>query len=320
MTGFIREDLRAWNHTVNSKFRLLRGEKKEHPVGLPDCNRKGEIWLEPPVMGAELEVSVKEDAPDINAVRNTWDCFAPSVIEDNFKKAKAKIMPMPSDEVFIVCKGDSSINNGFEIVSSPASIGYHTNAWNKFFTDMPKYFKGATAKSCGMHIHINKWSFTLTAIAKFVSFINTHKDFIRVIGGRDETEFWKFEDRGKKFNRVYKKRVDEGDKYRAVNLGKGGGNTVELRFFASTMDRSTFLKNLQFVYNLRLFCLSTSLAKLSVVDFLEWLYDNKDQHNVYLRHFLEQKTDYMNEYGSSIPSYSKYKDRTVAKPKKFVRR
>lgn len=91
---------------------------------------------------------------------------------------------------YMILKSDSSIQNGFEIVTCPATIGFHLTKWDKFFDPKEgssKHLTSWTSGRCGMHVHISRGAFTPMHMGKFFTFINSaeNREFITSIGGRN---------------------------------------------------------------------------------------------------------------------------------------
>ena len=145
---------------------------------------------------------------------------------------------------FFYFKNDASINvYGLEIVSHPGSLKYHLhNKWDKLF----HFFKNnniENVRNCGLHFHFNRSAFTQDQIASLDYFINSDKSFIENIGGRKLNTFCK----------LFRKPLSEYgrqtfDRYVALNLKNK--NTVEMRFFNSTVDYFTFKERLMSAFAL----------------------------------------------------------------------
>ena len=89
---------------------------------------------------------------------------------------------------FALCKHDGSLNNGFEIVSAPATISALKEGWTKFceanYSDQLSSWHTGT---CGMHIHVDRTSLTPLEIGKLLVFVNgkANSKFMEAIAGRD---------------------------------------------------------------------------------------------------------------------------------------
>ncbi len=221
------------------------------PVG------KGPVWA-----GVELEVEVRgsRDEP-AKAVKDIFGDF-------------------------VLIKNDGSLNNGFEIVTRPASLEVHKQHWERFFAKKPANIRSWGPGTCGMHVHmtrrgmlpsgttyrnanseINVYASTaydreLTTalgkidpkypamsqltVAKIVMFVNAPRNYKLVTKIAGRS--------GERWARIYDKpkvadALAERDRYEAVNLT--GKETIEFRIFRGTLNRSGFFKNLEFCFALK---------------------------------------------------------------------
>lgn len=141
-----------------------------------------------------------------------------------------------------ILKSDGSVNNGFEIVSAPAHIDVHKENFSKFFDSLPEEL--CEDDSCGMHVHIDRNSLSVTQISRMAEFMNNNTKFIEKIAGRKLNTYCK-DNNGFNKSGAFKSKATGSDRYAAINLCPK--RTVEVRIFASTLDKSTFERNLEFV-------------------------------------------------------------------------
>jgi len=150
------------------------------------------------------------------------------------------------------CKGDGSLNNGFEVVTQPHTFGayrHNTALWdttNSLRDDFGA--RGWDPKTCGFHIHVGRDGFANgTHLHKFIEFIYRHPEEMMKFGGRKSSyakfeDAWGFDEYDRPiFNIDFEKGTDlnGGDKYTAVNTSKEF--TVELRFFRGTTKVDTIM-------------------------------------------------------------------------------
>lgn len=218
-----------------------------------------------PFLGVELEVESQGER----------DPAAKRILKDLNGAAPNK------NTRFAILKTDGSLDGarGIEIVSTPATLSYHKQAWQKFFE------KGKGASSilnsftntngrCGMHVHISRNAFSPLTLGKFLQFINdkNNNSFITKIAGRDKSHYTRFLD--KKIKDC--KTPFQGQKYEAVNLCHP--HTLEIRIFKGNVSEIGFFKNLEFVHAAYNFCRETGASKLSYTDFTNWLKDNQKEY------------------------------------------
>lgn len=181
---------------------------------------------------------------------------------------------------FVILKSDSSINDGYEIVSAPATLAYHKQAWDKFFNNSAKHLSSFAGGRCGMHVHMSRDAFSPLHLGKLVSFYNNpiNRDLIVKIAGRDGNHYAEFQSHNTIMNKMqnvqknakaatginskvsiteynYKElanvkhsldRSGGNHKYSVVNLSKDP--TIEIRIFRGNVSRIGFLKNIEFVH------------------------------------------------------------------------
>ena len=144
---------------------------------------------------------------------------------------------------FAICKSDGSLDNGFEIVTGPSTIGYHKQEWEHFFNSKlcQENLKGWNTDTAGLHIHIGRKHLTPLNIGKILVFINDNSNyhFINDIAGRSSDQWAK-----KSPKKVSDVMRPTGEKYEAVNTNHHA--TIELRIFRSNITRHGFYRVLEF--------------------------------------------------------------------------
>jgi hypothetical protein len=168
---------------------------------------------------------------------------------------------------FAITKHDGSLNYGFEICSSPASLDYHENVWNGFFKEeILEGLKAFGTTTAGMHVHISRAPLSDLQIGKIISFIHNPENakFIRRIAQRDSNKYNDYS-KVKKVSSAHDKYLINEARYTAVNLLNK--NTVEIRIFKSNLKRESFLKNIEFCAALTAF---TWVANCSIKEAQSW--------------------------------------------------
>ena len=233
----------------------------------------------------------------------------------------------------LIMKADSSIRGegeGVELVTVPATLYYHKEIFDSFFFSSPT--KGTPAfntlhsinTSTGMHVHIDKRSFTKPSLGKFIAFINkkSNRRFVSTIAGRDiSTSGYCValnltEDNQKGFDvsasvGAFARPESSEKKEKELKLhtnassidhlshrGRGSIDltkpaTIELRIFSSSSKRADFYAKLEFTHALVKFCKTTSMQQLHYYYFLKFVAspeNKKDYPNLVT--FLS-KNDYL---------------------------
>lgn len=167
---------------------------------------------------------------------------------------------------FAILKFDRSTGElGFEIVTAPATLAYHRQAWEKFFAGSASLVSSWENGRCGMHVHISRAAFQNPShLSKMMAFYNApiNKDFIERIAGR-QSEYAIIDPKAnvmvakmlgiesnkgeaaRPINATFKAGKGTQKKYSAVNLQHT--DTVEVRIFKGNVSKIGFFKNLEFV-------------------------------------------------------------------------
>lgn len=158
----------------------------------------------------------------------------------------------------LYCKHDGSINNGFEMVSHPMTLDYHTNQMNwldVFNKAIEMDYRSHNTTTCGLHIHVNRSAFGSSheeqedVISRIVYFVENHWNELVKFSRRTEGNLNHWASRygiSTTAKDTYKKAKDKRlGRYVAVNLENY--HTVEFRIFRGTLRHKTFLATLQLV-------------------------------------------------------------------------
>lgn len=144
---------------------------------------------------------------------------------------------------FCIIKKDGTLARGFEIVSRPMTFIHHKAMWDVFLEKRPACLRSYDTKTCGMHIHYSKKALTSLQLGKILVFVNdpNNRSFIVAMAGREPCEW----------SKMHPKKIEDatgppGEKYQAVNILPK--HTVEFRLFKGTLNRKSFLRNIEFVH------------------------------------------------------------------------
>jgi hypothetical protein len=131
-------------------------------------------------------------------------------------------------------KTDSSIGNGFEIVTHPMSYEWAmANFPWQMLTEL--HASGCTATaSTGIHVHLSRTGFSSTCHTyRWMKFIYRNQRQVTQVARRTSTEWAAFTDSDRRAVKDYAKGAC-GERYRAINTNNE--DTFELRIFASSLD------------------------------------------------------------------------------------
>ena len=166
-----------------------------------------------------------------------------------------------SDDVY--CKHDGSLDNGFEIVTHPATLKYHLNdmGWDRICeAASDEGFRSHDTNTCGLHVHVGRtqlgeWpDFRVKTITNIITLMCVHKDNLVKFTRRkpQELEQWAqwptFTVRSEEED-IQNMAIDRSaSRYRALNLNNR--DTIEFRIFKGTLNANTVKATLEMVSNI----------------------------------------------------------------------
>ena len=209
-----RQTLNSYSYKPAPIFNKLKHEVKN----------KHNLYL-----GFELEIEHGNDIRDKAEELHNW-------IETNNE--------IISDKLYF--KQDASLENGYEIVSHPMTLGYiHKYLGAK---KLLGYLKDDEYTSfdngrCGLHVHFNRSYLKNSDILKLKTFFNLNKKHIEKFAQRKNSRYAQFEDFTAEDLMLNRPMYNE-ERYVAINVTS---KTVEIRAFKGTLDYERFLATLQFV-------------------------------------------------------------------------
>lgn len=176
----------------------------------------------------------------------------------------------------IYFKHDGSIDNGFEIVSHPATLDYHTN--NIAWADMMRKavsmgYRSHDTDTCGLHVHVSRMALGDTleeqdeTISKIVYFIENNWTNVLRFTRRTESNLRRWASRYGIENDIpttYKKAKGDYNRYRCINLQNA--HTIEFRIFRGTLKHDTFIATLQLVHDICTICKNASMEDVEKMD------------------------------------------------------
>lgn len=203
----------------------------------------------------------------------------------------------------IYIKSDSSLNDGFEIVSYPMTLDYHTNEmdWESVLYEAVNMgYRSHQTETCGLHIHVNRDAFGENqaeqeeVISRILFFIEKNWNEIFRFSRRSEYNMnrWSarygYEKSGKE---ILQKAKDTGNRYVAVNLRNY--HTIEFRLFRGTLKLNTFLATLQLVSEI---CRVALLFSEEEIDKMSWSVFVRDMNRYpELVQYLKERQLYIND-------------------------
>lgn len=209
----------------------------------------------------------------------------------------AKIMPIMNkgENYFIYCSHDGSLDNGFEIITQPATMQYHYSIRNHYEAMCNKLkslnYHSHSSDNCGLHVHFNRSFFSdavegeAEATKRFVMMVDKFWDELTVFARRPNFRLRRY---AKKldmpvntFVRKSNKSKDHDYRYYGVNITNK--DTIELRLFRGTLNVSTIMATLQLVDNMAIWCKNHSTSELDGLTF-ETFITTTGQKRYWARH------------------------------------
>lgn len=210
----VEDDVYEWNYRPNLVF---------HPSIPVDP-------LKPLYIGMELEMS--------------WRGY-------EAKEWIAAVHDLHGDLLY--CKSDSSVEDGFEVVTHPMSPDWAAKNF-PFEVFQEAIDAGATPKhsSCGTHIHIDKAALTTAQMWKILQVHMRLPDFCGIIGGRGtDASYARFDHEtneaivGNMLKIARNKGEAFGSAARYVAVNVQNEQTIELRYMEGSIEPDDIKKNIQ---------------------------------------------------------------------------
>lgn len=183
---------------------------------------------------------------------------------------------------YMYAKEDSSLDNGFEIVSHPATwdwINSNKNLWNDILRLKDGGFRSYNTDTCGMHVHLSKEAFSSLHLYKFLKMFYENQEFILTISRRRKHNLDRYASLETDESIVYKatkKCNGHTKRYTAVNLENS--ETIEVRIFRGTLSENGFYRNIEFCKSLFEFTKEASLKDITVSKYCDYVMDNENTY------------------------------------------
>lgn len=207
------------------------------------------------------------------------------------------------DEPRVYCKHDGSLDEGFEIVSYPATLDSHMHSfpWEQMMREaVAMGYCSHQATTCGLHVHISRDAFGRTeqaqeaAIARLLFFVEKHWNELLKFSRRTNRQLERWAARYG-YKDTPKEMMDHAKsyhygRYTCVNLTNT--ETVEIRIFRGTLKYNTFIATLQLVNRLcdvAIYLTDSELHAMSWSDFTAGITEPE------LIQYLKERRLYLNE-------------------------
>ncbi len=184
-------------------------------------------------------------------------------------------------------KHDGSVDEGFELVTHPASFEYHMNHldWEGLCAKALELGYRKEPGTCGLHVHISRRYFGQSevrqdiGVMKMLYLVEKFWDKVLQFSRRTEAQVdrWasRYGMRSTPQEILRHAKIGHG-RYKAVNLENE--HTVELRIFNGTLDYQIILATIQFCYVLATVGKTTSIQDITCMTWEEFAQRGSDYH------------------------------------------
>ena len=207
-------------------------------------------------------------------------------------------------EPCVYCKHDSSLNDGFEIVTHPMDLEYHTTTmpWKEMFDKAISLgYKSHNTSTCGLHAHCNRNALGSTyeeqenTIARILFFIEKHWNEMLKFSRRSESQINRWAARyGFKDEPSDILKHAKGNYGRYVCINLKNTDTVEFRIFRGSLKYETFIATLQMVDEICRVAISLSDREFKMMSWQEFV-ARISHAKIELINYLKIKRLYVNE-------------------------
>jgi hypothetical protein len=202
-------------------------------------------------MGVELEVEVRDGSIDDH------------VTSLNNKLNDGEI----GKRVYF--EADSSLTNGFEIITNPMGLDSHYELWSALTDrDLVRGMRSHDTSTCGLHVHVSRKNMHIMQLNKMNVFLNhpDNHELIKAVARRYDVNYARIAQ--KKLTTAHKYDIERRD---ALNITND--HTVEFRIFKGTLIHDTLLSAIEFANAVVNFTMPASPAgfHLSTPRFLDFI-------------------------------------------------
>ena len=202
--------------------------------------------------------------------------------ERGIEQGAKVVLDALDDRVYI--KHDSSLNDGFEIVSEPHSFDQLENLnWDFLRTLRSRGYRSWDTETCGIHVHISRTAFRNAGKhseaheLRFQKLIYDNASQVRTIAGRSSS-YAQFQDKGHLVMKV--KHGQSADRYEAINSQNSA--TLEVRVFRGSLKKNRILSAVEFIHSAveytRFMKIDPKAKQLSWFRFMGYVLDNQDKY------------------------------------------
>ena len=178
-------------------------------------------------------------------------------------------------------KHDGSLENGWEVVSSPFSMAYlrQNRAMLAPISALKTSMIADGVSTCGLHVHMSSKAFSTLHLYRFLKVVYRNKSFVSAIAGRESDQYASFSLPGTSIGRKSRRLLDDENhdrKYTAVNTTNK--DTIEMRVFSGTLDVERITGCIEFCHALWAFTRVASVKHCTRARFLDYICHRKKSY------------------------------------------
>ena len=170
--------------------------------------------------------------------------------------------------------GSLDEEKGVEFVFKPDNFDGHSENIANFIDDYSDLLEVDAGNGYGLHVHVSSSHLSDFQKIKVQNFVSLFDEQVRIIGGRQETEY----QRKKPINKGGDLKNKHYGKYSSVNTSKD--STIEFRFPKALIDGEHIMLNLQLAHAIMSYCYSVGMLQIGKNGF-DGFYDYISKYKEY---------------------------------------
>lgn len=275
---------------------VKRGEEVRDRNGYALCRECGKLHWVLPYHGYYPKIEFYGDNKGNSVPYMGFELEVDFGGEDN--KKVAKIMPLLNNEksgkIFAYCSHDGSLQDGFEIITQPATMRYHSSISDVYNRAIQKLkamgYASHETTTCGFHVHFNRDFFGNNqneCIRRLIFMTEKFWNELCVFARRPERKLERY---AKKVSdsmeiKEYMEKANRSGRheyhYYAVNIAND--STIEFRMFRGTLNLNTIMATLQLVNNMAVVAKNKTMDEIKAMRFDDLL-TTAGQRKYWARH------------------------------------
>jgi len=177
-------------------------------------------------------------------------------------------------EHFIYYKHDGSLDAGFEVVTHPFTWKWMQKNRDRLdpIFNLKKYgYRSWNTDTCGMHVHVTKRSISNLTLYRLLKLFTNHPSWILAVSRRTRSNLdnWAAIEFDSPLSSIARRKNDSGNRHRAINLCPE--DTIEFRIFRGTLNKESFMANLEFVHTVLEYCEQASYKDVCPNGYIEFI-------------------------------------------------